>query len=91
MKYTSATHAHLVHDATDTDHHRQNGNTNSSVFKCWFKKNTHNKLEHKLTEELCLLYSIPSVWNFLPYEIRHIHSAAAFKTLKTHLFKSYLC
>ena len=37
-------------------------------------------------------HAAPSVWNFLPHEIRHIQSATAFKTaFKTHLFKSYLC
>ena len=37
-------------------------------------------------------HAVPSVWNSLPHEIRHIQSTTAFKTvLKTHLFKSYLC
>ena len=36
-------------------------------------------------------HAAPSVWNSLPYEIRHIQSTTAFETaLKTHLFKSYL-
>ena len=37
-------------------------------------------------------FAAPSVWNFLPREIRHIQSVTAFKTApKTYLFKSYLC
>ena len=37
-------------------------------------------------------YTTPSVWNSLPFEIRHIQPTTAFKTaLKTHLFKSYPC
>ena len=37
-------------------------------------------------------HAVPSVWNSLPHDIRHIQSVTAFKTaLKTHLFKSYLC
>ena len=37
-------------------------------------------------------HAVPSNWNSLPHEIRHIQSTTAFKTvLKTHLFKSYLC
>ena len=35
--------------------------------------------------------AVPSVWNSLPRDIRHIQSTTAFKTaLKIHLFKSYL-
>ena len=46
----------------------------------------------KTFEQCSFSHAAPSVWNSLPHDIRHIQSAAAFKTaLKTHLFKSYLC
>ena len=35
-------------------------------------------------------FAAPTVWNSLPFEIRHLKSTASFKTaLKTHLFQKY--
>ena len=51
VMYTSATHAHLAHDVTDSYRQTQNGSAHGRVFvtfKCWLKNKEKRKVDDKI-------------------------------------------